>query len=239
VTFPSLEQNTFRPEKEERDKMQGKLYSIAAVTIAACLIAASAQANYQDDVDQAVSIIESFQNIPEQAIPTAVLRQSRGLAILTVTKAGFIVSGRGGKGIVIARTENGWSGPSAIGTGGMGFGFQAGAQVSEVVIVLNTPAAVEAFSQQGNFTLGGNLSVTAGPVGRDAEARVGLHSVMYSYSRSQGLFGGLTLEGTVMATRNEDNAAYYGKPVSAKAILTGKATPPAGALKLQQILSRW
>jgi lipid-binding SYLF domain-containing protein len=121
----------------------------------------------------------------------------------------------------------------------MGFGFQAGAQVSEVVIVLNTPAAVEAFSQQGNFTLGGNLSVTAGPVGRDAEARVGLQSVMYSYSRSQGLFGGLTLEGTVMATRNEDNAAYYGKPVSAKAILTGKATPPAGALKLQQILSRW
>jgi lipid-binding SYLF domain-containing protein len=219
--------------------MKGRLYSIAAVMIAACLVATSAHANYQDDVDQAVAIIESFQNIPERAIPTAVLRQSRGLAILTVTKAGFIVSGRGGKGIVIARTENGWSGPSAIGTGGMGFGFQAGAQVSEVVIVLNTPAAVEAFSQQGNFTLGGNLSVTAGPVGRDAEARVGLQSVMYSYSRSQGLFGGLTLEGTVMATRNEDNAAYYGKPVSAKAILTGKATPPAGALKLQQILSRW
>lgn len=219
--------------------MNGKLCSVAAVTIAACLMAANAHANYQDDVDQAVSIIESFENIPERAIPTAVLRQARGLAIFTVTKAGFIVSGRGGKGIVVARTENGWSGPSAIGTGGMGFGFQAGAQVSEVVIVLNTPAAVEAFSQQGNFTLGGNLSITAGPIGRDAEARVGLQSVMYSYSRSQGLFGGLTVEGTVIATRNEDNAAYYGKPVSAKEILAGRATPPAGALKLRQILSKW
>jgi lipid-binding SYLF domain-containing protein len=219
--------------------MKRRHYSIAAVMIAACLVAASAHANYQDDVDQAVAIIENFQNIPEQAIPTAVLRQARGLAILTVTKAGFIVSGRGGKGIVIARTEKGWSGPSAIGTGGMGFGFQAGAQVSEVVLVLNTPAAVEALSQEGNITLGGNLSVTAGPVGRDAEAQVGLQSVMYSYSRSQGLFGGLSVEGTVIATRDEDNAAYYGKPVSAKEILAGKATPPAGALKLRQALSKW
>jgi len=219
--------------------MTGRRYSIALVTLAACLVAASARANYQDDVDQAVAIVESFQKIPEQAIPTAVLRQARGLAILTVTKAGFILSGRGGKGIVIARTDKGWSGPSAIGTGGMGFGFQAGAQVSEVVIILNTPAAVEAFSQAGNFTLGGNLSVTAGPLGRDTEARVGLQSIMYSYSRSQGLFGGLSVEGTVIATRNEDNAAYYGKPVSAKEILAGKATPPAGALKLRQILSKW
>jgi SH3 domain-containing YSC84-like protein 1 len=219
--------------------MKRRLYAIAVVMLVACLVAASAHANYQDDVDQAVAIIESFQSIPEQAIPTAVLSQARGLAILTVTKAGFIVSGRGGKGIVIARTEKGWSGPSAIGTGGVGFGFQAGAQVSEVVLVLNTPAAVEAFSQAGNFTLGGNLSVTAGPVGRDAEAQVGLQAVMFSYSRSQGLFGGLSVEGTVIATRNDDNAAYYGRPVSAKEILAGDVTPPKGALKLRQVLSKW
>ena len=219
--------------------MRGKSFIVAAVMLAACLVAASAHANYQNDVDQAVAIIESFQKIPEQAIPTAVLRQARGLAILTVTKAGFILSGRGGKGIVIARTDKGWSGPSAIGTGGMGFGFQAGAQVSEVVIVLNTPAAVAAFAQDGNVTLGGNLSVTAGPVGRDAEARIGLQSVMYSYSRSQGLFGGLSVEGTVIVTRKDDNAAYYGKPVSAKDILSGEVAAPAGAKKLRQVLSKW
>lgn len=219
--------------------MRSRIFSVAGVMLAACLAAVGAQANYQDDVDQAVSIIQDFQKIPEQAIPTAVLRQAKGLAILTVTKAGFIVSGRGGKGIVIARTGKGWSGPSAIGTGGMGFGFQAGAQVSEVVIVLNSPAAVEAFSKDGDFTLGGNLSVTAGPVGRDAEAKVGLQAVMFSYSRSQGLFGGLSVEGTVMGTRKDDNAAYYGKPVAAKDILAGKVPAPKGAKKLQQILSKW
>ena len=83
-------------------------------------------------------------------------------------------SGRGGTGIVVARTEKGWSGPSAIGTGGIGFGFQAGVQVSELVIVLNTPEAVNAFSKGGNVTLGGALSVAAGPVGRDAEGSLTL-----------------------------------------------------------------
>lgn len=72
--------------------------------------------------------------------------RGKGPAILTVTKGGFIFTGRGGTGIVVARTEKGWSGPSAIGTGGIGFGFQAGVQVSELVIVLNTPEAVNAFS---------------------------------------------------------------------------------------------
>jgi len=212
---------------------------IGAAIFAVCLAAGRAHANYQDDVDQAVAIIESFQKIPEQAIPTAVLRKARGLAIMTVTKAGFVISGRGGKGIVIARTGKGWSGPSAIGTGGMGFGFQAGAQVSEIVIVLNTPAAVEAFTRDGDVTLGGNLSITAGPIGRDAEARVGLQSVMYSYSRSSGVFGGLSVEGTVVATRNQDNAAYYGTPVTAKDILAGKVPAPKGASKLRQSLSKW
>jgi hypothetical protein len=98
---------------------------------------------------------------------------------------------------------------------------------------------VEAFTKDGDFTLGGNLSVTAGPIGRDAEAKVGLQSVMFSYSRSQGLFGGLSVEGTVIATRKDDNAAYYGKPVEAKDILSGKVAAPAGARKLHQVLSKW
>lgn len=219
--------------------MISRSFLLIAAATAACLATVVSGHADQGDVDQAVSIIKDFEKIPEQAIPTAVLRESKGLAILTVTKAGFIVSGRGGKGIVIARTGNGWSGPSAIGTGGMGFGFQAGAQVSEVVIVLNTPAAVEAFTRDGDFTLGGNLSVTAGPIGRDAEAKIGIQSVMYSYSRSQGLFGGLSVEGTVMATRKDDNTAYYGRPVTAKDILTGNVAAPAGAMTLQKTLSKW
>jgi lipid-binding SYLF domain-containing protein len=96
----------------------------------------------QDDVNQAVTIIQRFQEIPERAIPDSVLRDAKGLAILTVTKAGFIGSARGGSGIVVARTAKGWSGPSAIGTGGIGVGFQAGVEITEFVIVLNTQEAV-------------------------------------------------------------------------------------------------
>src|SRR2546425_12293742 len=87
-------------------------------------------ASMQGDVDQAATIIERFQAVPEKAIPQAVLRDARGLAIMTVIKAGFGLSGRGGSGVVVARTKSGWSGPSAIGTGGAGFGFQIGAEVT-------------------------------------------------------------------------------------------------------------
>jgi len=139
---------------------------------AVCFAASVAHATLQDDVDQAVSIIERFEEIPESAIPPRVLRDAKGLAILTVTKAGFIVSGRGGVGVVVARTDTGWSGPSAIGTGGLGVGFQAGVQVSEYVIILNTQEAVNAFAKGSNVTLGGNLSAAIGPIGRSAEAGV-------------------------------------------------------------------
>jgi lipid-binding SYLF domain-containing protein len=193
----------------------------------------------QNDVDQAAAIIERFEAIPEKGIPPAVMRAARGLAILTVTKAGFIGSVRGGRGVVVQRLAKGWSGPSAIGTGGVGVGFQAGAEISEFVIVLNTPAAVDAFAKQGNVTLGGNLTVTAGPVGRSAEAGVALQAAMYSYSRSQGLFAGVSLEGTGISTRDDTNAAYYGRPVTADEILSGKVQPPAGARTLLDRLSKY
>jgi SH3 domain-containing YSC84-like protein 1 len=217
--------------------MKAIIFSVAILFTA--YLAVPAHGAMQEDVDQAVTIIERFQQIPESAIPAAVMRDAKGLAILTVTKGGFIFSGRGGTGIVVARTEKGWSGPSGIGTGGIGFGFQAGVQISELVIVLNTPAAVDAFSKGGNVTLGGALSVAAGPVGRDAEGSLTLGAAMYTYSRSQGLFAGVSLEGTVIGTRDEANAEYYGKPVMATDILSGKVSPPAGAKKLVQVLSKY
>ncbi|NIO08902.1 MAG: hypothetical protein GTO40_13160, partial [Deltaproteobacteria bacterium] len=155
------------------------------------------------------------------------------------TKAGFIFSGRGGTGIVVARTKKGWSGPSGIGSGGVGVGFQAGAQITEFIIVLNTDKAVDAFSKGGNVTLGGALSVAAGPVGRAAEASVAVQAAMYTYSRSQGIFGGISLEGTVIGARTEANKEYYGKAVLAKDILSGKVKPPAGAQELLKYLSKY
>jgi lipid-binding SYLF domain-containing protein len=190
----------------------------------------------QDDVDQAVSIIQRFESIPEHSIPPAVLRDAKGLAILTVFKAGFVFSGRGGTGVVVAKTAKGWSGPSAIGTGGVGFGLQIGGEVTEFVLVLNTYDAVQAFSREGNVELGAALSVAAGPVGRSAEAGVTPIAAVYTYSISQGLFAGASLEGTVIVTRSDANAKYYGRSVTPQQILAGNVAPPAGAMRLERVL---
>lgn len=204
-----------------------------------CMALPAAHASLQDDIDRAVSIIERFEEIPEKAIPPRVLRDAKGVAILTMTKAGFVVSGRGGTGVVVARTENGWSAPSAIGTGGLGIGFQAGVQVSEYVIILNTQEAVNAFAKGSNVTLGANLSAAVGPVGRSAEAGAAPQAAIYTYSRSQGIFAGVSLEGTVIATRYRANEEYYGEPVYVGDILTGKVKPPASSQVLLDALSKY
>jgi lipid-binding SYLF domain-containing protein len=215
------------------------IYVLMAVLVFSAILGAfPVYADMQDDVDQAATIIERFQAVPEKAIPQAVLKDARGLAIMTVIKAGFGISGRGGSGVVVARIRNGWSGPLAIGTGGAGFGFQIGGEVTEFVMILNTDAAVKAFSRDGNVTLGGGISVAAGPIGRHAEIAITPVAAVYTYSRSQGLFAGISLEGTVIGTRNDANAAYYGRPVTSEEILSGKVAPPPGARRLLQVLAR-
>src|SRR5215468_4682619 len=202
------------------------------------------------------TVLEHFRGIPEQAIPEAVMRDAKGLAILTVLKAGFLFSGQGGLGLVVARTMTGklrveqgrrviqgraagWSGPSAIGTGGAGFGFQVGAEVTEYVMVLNTDAAVKAFSRGGNVTLGGDVSVAAGPVGRTASVAVTPVAAVYSYSRSKGLFAGVAVTGTVLVARNRANQEYYGRKVTPEEILSGRVKPPANADRLREELAKF
>ena len=214
------------------------IYVLLAVLICSVVLGRlTGYADLQDDVDQAATIIERFQAVPENAIPQAVLKDAKGLAIMTVIKAGFGISGRGGKGVVVARTRNGWSGPSAIGTGGAGFGLQIGAEVTEFVMILNTDEAVKAFSRDVNVTLGGDISVAAGPVGRHVAAAITPVAAVYTYSRSQGLFAGISLEGTVVGTRNDANAEYYGRSITPEEILSGKVSPPPSAKKLLQVLT--
>ncbi|KAJ3197062.1 hypothetical protein HK101_006246 [Irineochytrium annulatum] len=167
--------------------------------------------------------------------------QAKGIAILSVIKAGFLFSGRGGAGLVVARLDDGsWSAPSAIGTVGFGAGGQIGAELTDFVIILNTPESVKAFSLGGNVTLGGNLSVAAGPIGRNAEAAgtVGKMSAVYSYSKTRGLFAGISIEGSVLMERKETNATFYRRKVSAKEILSGAVPPPPAAEDLYRALNR-
>ncbi|KAK0743354.1 hypothetical protein B0T18DRAFT_430652 [Schizothecium vesticola] len=179
---------------------------------------------------------------PEKIIPPSVLANAKGLAILTVIKAGFLGSARFGSGLVVARLPDGsWSAPSAIATGGAGFGGQIGFELTDFVFILNDASAVKTFSQAGSLTLGGNVSIAAGPVGRNAEAAgaASLRSVagIFSYSKTKGLFAGVSLEGSVIVERKDANTKLYGRPVSAKALLAGSEPAPSQAYPLMSILN--
>lgn len=179
---------------------------------------------------------------PDKVIPPSVLANAKGLAILTVLKAGFLGSARFGSGLVVARLPDGsWSAPSAIATGGAGFGGQIGFELTDFVFILNDSSAVKTFSQAGSITLGGNVSVAAGPVGRNAEAAgaASLKSVagIFSYSKTKGLFAGVSLEGSVIIERRDANAKLYGRPVTARELLTGGQRPPPQAAPLLNILN--
>ena len=210
-----------------------KLLSILAVL---SLSFVTAGATEQDTVNRCASIIRDFRQMPERGIPRDVLRHSKGLAIMTVVKAGFIFSAKGGQGVVVARTDHGWSGPSFIATGGAGWGLQIGAQVTDFVIVLNSDRAVSAFSRGGNVTIGADLSAAAGPVGRTAAGAIAPTAAVYTYSRSKGLFAGVSLEGAVIGTQRDSNFRYYGRPVRADEILSGLTAPPPGAAPLRHAL---
>jgi len=186
----------------------------------------------QEVVKADTEIIREFRHMPEKAIPRSVMRHARGLAIMKVLKVGLGVSGKGGEGVVVARTGHGWSGPAFIGTGGAGFGLQIGAEVTDFVFVLNNEDAVRAFSHGGNVTIGADVSAAAGPVGRHAEADVAPVAAIYTYSRSKGLFAGVSLTGAVIVSQEDANHRYYGKGVTPAEILNGKASPPAGAHEL-------
>ncbi len=192
----------------------------------------------QEVVDDSAAIIRQFYRMPEKQIPPRILDDARGLAIIRVLKVGFGFSGKGGQGVVVARTGHGWSGPSFIGLGGVGWGLQIGAQLTDFIFVLNTDAAVRAFSRDGNVKIGADVSAAAGPVGRDLQGDVTTTAAVYTYSRSKGLFAGISLEGAVIATQKDANADYYGRRVSARTILRGEVAPPAGTERLRQLLSR-
>ncbi|KAI0839889.1 DUF500-domain-containing protein [Hypoxylon sp. FL0890] len=179
---------------------------------------------------------------PDKIIPPSVLANAKGLAILTVIKAGFLGSARFGSGLVVARLPDGsWSAPSAIVTAGGGFGGQIGFELTDFVFILNDSHAVKTFSQQGSITLGGNVSIAAGPVGRNAEAAgaASLKSVagVFSYSKTKGLFAGVSLEGSAIVERRDANEKLYGQRLTAAQLLTGAVPPPPQAGPLLSVLN--
>lgn len=180
--------------------------------------------------------------IKDSEIPLKLIKQARGLAFVTAIKGGFMLAGRVGTGLVIARKDgtDQWSAPSAIGVVGVSWGALIGANITDYIIILNTQEAVDAFSGTGQISLGAGIDVAIGPLGRSGSAGAsfgdgGLASA-YSYSYSRGLLVGISLDGLVILSRPDVNNNFYGRELSPVDILRGPVPRPRAAQPLYDAL---
>lgn len=178
----------------------------------------------------AIVVLDEIMGAPDQAIPERLLRDAHAIAVIpNVVKAGFVIGGRAGKGLVALKSPDGtWSSPSYLKLTGASVGFQAGVQATDVVLVFRSARGVDSIVN-GKFTLGADATVAAGPVGRAANASTDgeLKAEIYSYSRARGLFAGVALDGAVIAIDHRANQSVYGRNTTPRAIFEGRAGQPS------------
>jgi lipid-binding SYLF domain-containing protein len=164
-------------------------------------------------IQAATDVLNDLTVIPGNRIPAALLAQAQGVAIIPhVFKAGFVIGGRGGHGLIATRDRTGaWTGVTFVDLGGASFGLQAGVESTDVVLVFKTRDSLNRIlGGRGKLTLGADAAVAAGPIGRDAEAATDalLRAEIVSYSRSRGLFAGVALDGAAIVYNRRTNAEY-------------------------------
>lgn len=202
------------------------------------------RAKAADKVKVAAQVLKEIMDTPDKGIPRDFLSQAAAVAIFPdVIKAGFVIGGKYGRGVIIKHDPgaNRWSAPAFYSIGAGSVGWQIGAESTDLVLVIRHQRGVESLLHN-EFTLGGDASVAAGPVGRNAEAAtdVALKSEVLAYSRSRGLFAGISLEGAKINPLDDYNKAYYGRKLTSRQILLdGKASPPASAMPLIRELERY
>lgn len=191
---------------------------------AATALPARAGEDESKRAENAVRVLKEVMEAPDKAIPKDLLQNAHAVAVVPdVIKAGFVIGGRHGSGLISVKTRDGtWSNPSFVSMTGGSIGFQAGVSSTDVILVFRTQRGVDSIVH-GKFTLGADASAAAGPVGRTAQAATDaqLKAEIYSYSRARGLFAGAALDGTALTIDNDANQAVYGKNVTARRIFDG------------------
>lgn len=205
---------------------------ILATLLIATPLSAMAVSSMEERIDKTINILEEYGKAQGDSIPREVFQQAKGLVVMWIIKAGFIVAGEGGDGLVVMREGKKWSHPSAISAAGAGVGFQAGGSSQDYVLLLNTEEAVKQFTQKGNYTSSAEVEGTAGPVGRELSAGVAtVNADVYTYSFTKGLFGGVSLSGLGYGSADDTNENFYGQRLDPKAILYGKVKKTPEAVK--------
>ena|SRR5678815_5174433 len=223
-----------------------KAAMVACLTLGMSSIAFPETKDIKDQIEQsqkAAKVFSEIMDAPDKGIPHNLLDSAKCVAVFpSVLKAGFVVGGRGGRGVASCRTATGWTSPAFFNLGGGSFGLQIGAESTDfVMLMMNDKAMNSLLSDQ--FTVGGDASVAAGPVGRQAGAETDakLNAEILSYSRSKGLFGGLELKGVVIKPDKDDIKEVYGASVTAKDILNGAklASAPSTVSAFPTTLARY
>jgi lipid-binding SYLF domain-containing protein len=193
--------------------------------------AGSAREDTVDRLQKSVDVLHVIMATPDKGIPEEVLTSTKCILVVPdLIKGGFVFGGKHGRGVATCRTANGWSAPAFVSVGGGSWGLQIGIEdVDLVMLVMNDRGLQHLLSSK--FELTGEGSVAAGPVGRHASAGTDwkMNTELLTYSRSKGVFAGLTLEGAVVEQDNDSTRAIYGKHMTFRNILSGKATTPRSA----------
>lgn len=215
------------------------LLLVLTVSVFSAPAAARAQSRETSTVDSSTIVLRECVALPEDGIPPALLGGTQAIVIVPgVLKVSFLGGVRFGRGVLLVKGLDGhWSNPVFVTLTGGSAGFQAGVQATDLILVFKNRGSLESFLQgRGKFTLGADAAVAAGPVGRQAEAGTDIRfsSEIYSYSRSRGLFAGVSLEGAVLALDWRSNVDYYQTVVSPAEVLAGaKVSVPRSAAWLK------
>ena len=194
--------------------------SLMVISMCAFFTPAKSQQKQEDKVEAATQVLEDFSKMKE-SIPSELLQITQGIIIVPkLINAGFVLSGKRGKGLAMVKLENGsWSNPVFVTLTGGGVGLQAGLQSIDLVLIFKNRETLENIGK-GSFTLGGDISVAAGPVGRSSTASTDykLEAEAYSYSRSKGLFAGITLNGSALSVDTKANSTFYSDFTNANSV---------------------
>ena len=217
------------------------MVKVGVVILLAGMAFAQDREKQLDRVQGAADVLGEIMSAPDRGIPEEILGSAKCVAIVpSMLKAGFIFGGEYGHGVASCRTEKGWSAPAFFGVKGGTFGLQIGGQaVDLVMLIMNERGMRNLLSSK--FELGADASVAAGPVGRHAEGATDwkMRAQILTYSRSRGIFAGLTLKGAVVQQDKNDTRAFYGRMVPYRTLLTGAMTPPEGAQPFLTVLNQY
>ncbi|HUU38537.1 MAG TPA: lipid-binding SYLF domain-containing protein [Candidatus Desulfaltia sp.] len=194
-------------------------------------------------VEEAIRVFQEIADLTEEEIPESILRKAHGIAIIPgVVKAAYGIGGEYGRGVLLVRDKGVWSNPSFVILAGGSLGWQIGIQKSDLVLVFKTRQSIDDIAE-GKITLGADASVAAGPVGRGAQASTDLDmkAEIYAYSKSKGLFVGISLKGAAIQIDGQANRDYYENPdISAREIFSNPdLRAPQSAERLRQLLGKF